>query len=1151
MMSFLYRCLGLTLLLLFWGNSYSQQRSFRVRKIVPSDSLIRLDTLSIDPSSFVLKCDGRIVDRSQYIFSPIRSELKLIEPCGDSMTAEYRVFPMDLSRKWQIYDSTNIYSRNKGDREKFLITTTDIQNDIFGGSALNKSGSISRGVTFGNNQDLGVNSTLNLELSGQIAPNLKLLASVSDDNLPIQPDGNTNQLQEFDQVFIQVYNDRFKMIAGDFWINRPKGHFMNYKKRAQGLTIDYQWTADTVGVWKSQFSGALSRGKFQRQIIPGVEGNQGPYRLVGAENEPFIIVLSGTERVYIDGRMLERGQEYDYVIDYNTAEVTFTARNQITKDVRIVVEFQYSDQNYARSLFQASQTYHGKKVDFWFNAYSEQDARNQSLQQALTLSQKEYLASIGDTLSEARISSVDSVGYFENQNMYKIIDTLVFGVFYDSVLVTSVNPDSALYRATFEFVGANQGNYVFESFNALGRVYRWVAPDINGIPQGDHQPSRLIVTPKKRQMVSAGVAVKLTNKLKLISEMSYTNNDVNTFSRLDADDNQSVSGLLKLVGDIPLGKDSIPRWLMRTKLEVEGRERNFVPIENYRTVEFDRDWNTRNQGYQGNQLASSVGTNFIGPGGNINIEGQQFLIGSDYLGLRAATDGKWDRNGLRANWDGSFLSSNAKDNNRFIRHRADISKSFPYIRIGYKDDHERNEFQSDLLEPQSYEFFDYQFYIGNGDSIKNDYRIFYRERIDRKSDSTQLTRAAKARSFGGEVRFTEWENQELTVITSYRELEVEQPELINAIPENTLLGRIEYRLSAWKNAVTLNTFYESGSGLELKREFLYIQVNDGQGVYTWIDYNGDGVKDLNEFEVAQFVDQASYIRVFTPSNEYVKTFSNEFNQSIQLRPQRIWAKKKGILKLLTRFSDQARFRVQRRTNYFEGVNAFNPFVSQINDTNLISTNSNIRNTLFFNRTSSIFGAEYTFQDTRSKTLLASGFDSRTNDFHEATIRWNIKRKFTLELASSKGARSTTADYTSGRNFAIDYVTLEPKLIYQPNTIFRVSVEARGSEKRNEQELGGELSTVMELGSTFKLNQREKGSLQGNIRAVSIRYNGEQNSALGFEMLEGLRPGLNFTWSVGYQRSISRNLQLSIQYQGRKSEDNRTIHSGGMEVRALF
>ncbi len=1141
----------LLLLMLIPFSGISQESNLRNKQLTVTGDTMDLDSLSIYPNSFHLYCDGIELDRSAYHLDFSASRLFINKACDGVVRVEYRVLPMDLSKVYMVRDTSLIYNQSKGPIESYYVSTTDIVDDIFGTSGINRSGSISRGVTFGNNQDLGINSTLNLELAGQIAPNLKLLASVSDDNLPIQPEGNTNKLREFDQVFIQVYNDKFKMIAGDFWLYKPEGYFMTYKKRAQGLTIENVWSSDTTRSFKTQISGALSKGKFHRQIIQGVEGNQGPYRLRGAENEPFIIVLAGTERVYIDGRLMERGQEFDYVIDYNTSEVTFTSRNQITKDSRIVVEFQYSDQNYVRSLFQSSNVYKNEKVKFWFNLYSEQDARNQSIQQELTNDQKLLLSEIGDTLELARASSIDSIGYFENQNLYKLIDTLVGVTTYDSVLVHSVHPDSAFYRATFEYVGLGNGDYILSNYNALGKVYKWLAP-VAGVSQGDYAPSRMLISPKQRQMVTSGVQVKLTKKLRMETEWAYTKNDINTFSSYDSKDDHSVAGKFKLIGDVPLSKDSIPSWIMRTKVDIETRDKNFNPIEQYRAVEFDRDWNTRNKGFEGNQLASTVGADFIRKGaGNINVEAQQFLIGTDYQGYRGMTDGKWNKKGFRAIWDGSYLTSQTTEESQFYRHRADVSKSFGWIRIGYKDDHEANRFIDTILTPNSYQFFDYQFYIANGDSIKNNYRIFYRERYDWRSDSLKLREAAKARTIGSEIKLTELKNQKLTVITSYRELTVKDSNLINVVPENTMVGRIDYQLRALKGAITSNTFYEIGSGLELKREFLYLEVNSGQGIYTWVDYNGDGVKDLNEFEIAQFVDQADYIRVFTPSNEYVKTYSNEFNQSLYLRPSRIWASKKGFLKFMSRFSDQARFRMSRKTNYIDGADAFNPFIQAISDSNLISTNSTVRNTIYFNRTSSIFGSEYTYQNVAAKTLLASGFDSRIKEYHELVTRWNIKRKYTIKITGQTGRKFANADYTSGRNYSIIYSQLEPSFIYQPNTKFRISLDSRYSDKANSEELGGERSIIYEVGTNFKYNQREKGSFQGNFKTLNISFDGESNSALGFEMLESLKPGVNYTWSLSYQRSVSRSLQLSFQYNGRKSPDNRTIHSGGMELRAFF
>ncbi len=1145
-MKFSRKILLLLSLLLFQFFVVGQESNLRRKTLYPSASPQLLDTFTVYPTTVKVFVNGIQLSKENYEINPTTGTITFLEIPSDSVLVEFRVLPIQLSKTYKVRDTSQIYSMKKGEYDKFLQTQKQTYDEVFGSSGLKKSGSISRGLSFGNNQNVSLNSTLNLELSGDIAPNLKILASVTDKNIPMQPEGNTSKLQEFDQVFIQIYNDKFKLIAGDFWINKPQGYFLTYKKRGQGISAEYQWNNPKGGTWKSSAAVGLSKGKYARQIIPGVEGNQGPYKLRGNENEPFIIVLSGTEKVYIDGRLLNRGQENDYMINYNTAEVTFTSRNSITKDARIVVEFQYSDQNYARSLATANLSYQQNKFAFWLNTYSEQDAKNQTLQQSLSDQQKILIASVGDSLKLAHSLSIDSLGFLENQNMYRKIDTLGF----TNVLVYSIDPKQAYNQCTFTYVGANKGNYVFEKFNALGKIFHWVAP-INGQAQGDYEPIRLLITPKQKQFVTSGLSYKLSPNNSIETEFASSKNDLNTFSEKDKGNDVGLSNRTKFNNEIRLSKDSLSLWKLKNKAEIEFLSKNFLPIEIYRSAEFDRDWNTRNKGFVGKQLSTSVASTIEHlKKGTISLEVTRYEIGSDYLGKKAVFAGKWKTHGLDADWTSSYLESQTlQSKNIYLRHKATFTKQFGKVKIGYKDDQEDNRFSTaTFFNPSSYSFFDYQFFLANVDSSKLNYKLFYRERYDQRSDSTRLTPVAKARTFGSELTLLSQKNQRLNVILNYRELSITNSKLINQTPENTLLGRVDYDLNFWKGALTWNSFYELGSGLELKKEFLYIKVNDGQGVYTWIDYNKDGIKDLNEFEIAQYVDQASYIRVFTPSNNYVKTYSNELNQGIFIKPEKIWSTTTGFKKFMTIFSDQARMRINRKTNHLDGSSYLNPFIVKISDTALISTNYNLRNTLFINRTSSIIGGEYIYQDNQTKTLLATGFDARNQRYHEFNLRWNIKRVLLIEINYQQGTKEVKADYTTGRNFFLNYHQLKPIVSYQPSTTTRFTLETRFSNKNA---VSGEYAYVKELTLRSKYNQAEKGSLQASFSLLQIDFQGNASSAVGFELLEALKPGNNATWNVGYQRNVSKKLQISIQYTGRKSESSRMIHTGGMEVRAYF
>ena len=117
--------------------------------------------------------------------------------------ATYRVFPYKLNPVSQhmVYDSI---SGNMSLRPyEFNNELTDAERGVFNFGRLQAEGSFGRQSSFGNSQDAVLNSTLNLQLSGMLGDSIEIQAAITDNNIPIQPDGNTQQLNEFDKVFLQ------------------------------------------------------------------------------------------------------------------------------------------------------------------------------------------------------------------------------------------------------------------------------------------------------------------------------------------------------------------------------------------------------------------------------------------------------------------------------------------------------------------------------------------------------------------------------------------------------------------------------------------------------------------------------------------------------------------------------------------------------------------------------------------------------------------------------------------------------------------------------------------------------------------------------------------------------------------------------------
>ena len=322
-------------------------------------------------------------------------------------------------------------------------------------------------------------------------------------------------------------------------------------------------------------------------------------------------------------------------------------------------------------------------------------------------------------------------------------------------------------------------------------------------------------------------------------------------------------------------------------------------------------------------------------------------------------------------------------------------------------------------------------------------------------------------------------------------------------------------------------------------------------LYVWIDYNGNGVKELNEFEVASFGYEANYIRVYTQSNNYVRIFSNQLSASADLRPNAVWSDVEGFKAFLAKWSDMASFRSDRKTGNNDIGSAIDPFRYDASDTALVAFSNSVRNTFYYDRSSRKWSIDHTYQSDRNKSLLLNGYDSRLRENNTIHGRWNTTTEWTAEVEAESGRSASNSDLLQGRTWTIDTRATKPKVTWQPSTSLRASAQFKYTEKRNKTELGGEHTEIRDMGLELRYNTSGKGSLQVNGNLVAITYSGVANTSIGNEMLSGLKPGSNITWSVTIQRRLSDHLQIDLTYNGRQSEGSPTVHVGGAQVRAFF
>ncbi|MFN8310975.1 MAG: hypothetical protein U0T73_13515 [Chitinophagales bacterium] len=1155
-----------------FGQSLSNLRS---RNFTITTDTLRLDSFSLVPHTLQLSANGTAIDSSQYDFYPFAGYLVWKKRPEGNVTATYRVYPFALANRmfnksFKNYRLSQINRLNTPFEYVPEETTADKFVDF---GALDYSGNLSRGLSFGSNQDVVLNSSFNLQIQGMLSKDIEVTAAITDNNIPIQPEGNTQQIQEFDKIFIQLRKDRHTVVVGDFDLFNGNDYFLRYSKKTQGGGYTGSFDLKRYGVLKTHVAGGISKGKFARNTLPAADGNQGPYKLTGSNGETFIIILANTEEVFINGQKLKRGADNDYVIDYNLGTITFTPRRIITKDLRVVVEFEYSERNFQRSMVDGAIEWQTKKASVRFNAYSEQDSKNQNVQQSLNADKKNFLANIGDSVATAFYPGVDTATFDAGRIMYERRDT-VCGGRHDTFYVYSTDAAKARYVLTFAQVTTG-GHYSAAENTANGRTYVYsVILDTNSckfIPTGNYEPVIKLVAPQLQQMFTLAGDYNFNARNKLTAEVAMSNTDLNTFSKKNDNDNIGLAARAGYSTEIITKRDSQEvKQKLNVDVNYEFVQNRFRTIERFRNVEFARDFNLNTNGQTYNEHNASVNTIYsFTKYGNIQYRFRTFIQDSVYKGFEHLLATQWKTKALRISAGSSVLHSESQlSKSLFIRPYGNFTWFLPRAKgwnTGVTFAHEINRYTdraTDTLNAANSRLWqNYTYFIQSADSQSNSYKLEYTfrsEQVAGRNGFEAAHRLAHTVALSGNV--TTLKNQNLMWNLTYRR--VDEKDSLKAASElkNYYLGRIDYHISAWKGLIKSQTYYEVGAGREQRVQLQYLYTpNRESGEYQWIDKNGDGVKQLNEFFPVDYKNTSDsvYFRSFVLTPDYIPVNSAQFNEVLNINPAAMLRNAKGFGKVIARFSIFSSLQLTRKIYARPSVNAgefFNPFPTKSIDTNIVNLALSSRNSLFFNRISPKFSAQFDFNYAQSRTLLTAGFENRLTQQQGVSFRWNIVKQLNLNAGYTNSTKANQSDFFLTQQYKLLQHETTAELSYLFQQQIRLAANYSYAFKTNRlKETGGQFAVINQFGIDLKYSRLQKTTLGVKLNYTGVGYGDKayQNQQAEYAMLEGLKNGNNFSWNVSLEQKLLGAIQLIASYDGRKNGTNAIVHTARMELRAIF
>lgn len=448
-------------------------------------------------------------------------------------------------------------------------------------------------LSTGTNRSTTLDQTLRATVEGNLTSTIKVKALLSDDDLPIQPEGNTQELEYIDKVFVELTGPGAAATLGDFAFEDDASKFSTFRRELKGAS-------GTVMVRNAALTaaGGSAKGVFRSMTFRGTEQLQGPYDLLSQGRAAGEVVIAGTEKVYFDGELLQRGQNRDYVIDYDRGELTFTPRRLVTADTEIGVDFELTQEKFDRTSIFGKVSAKDLPGGFTLRALVARERDDSDRPSSTTLDEADLavIGSAGDDAARAIASGVTFVGAGEGDYLLVPGDSIA-GIpdHYE------FNDSTGAFDLVLVEVGVGRGDYVLDGITADGRpIYRFAGQGLGNLVIGRQLP-----LPQSHGIVTTRLARR--GRLDFDLQYNVSDFDANTLSARDDGDNIGDAG------ELSIGLNDVPA--PAGKFELSGtistvRDR-FRSLEKTRAWFFYRDWNLEGVPLVGREVISDFTTSFV------------------------------------------------------------------------------------------------------------------------------------------------------------------------------------------------------------------------------------------------------------------------------------------------------------------------------------------------------------------------------------------------------------------------------------------------------------------------------------------------------------------------------------------------------------